>query len=344
MPSISSITDNVVSHEWMQGILRYQCSGYRRPDPGYPIIWERDQMRCYALSEVQHLDHRPVILLVPSLINRYYILDLTSQLSIAQYFEQQGMRVCILDWGTPTAQQAAYDTDHYVMQYLLPLLEHLCERYSQRISIAGYCIGGLLGLAATLLKPHCVNTLTLLATPWDFTQHHAIQALNHPVNRNAIEIACSQQPLLPGAYLSWLFYMSDPEKFEAKYRYFSTVPTHTDTFKRFIAVEHWVNDVVPLTQAFARTCLIHWAQENQTFHQKWYIEGKAICPQELTRPVCIVAPENDRIVPKASALSLANLLPRPYVILPNTGHIGMIIGRQREASLWHPLAKWLMEH
>src|SRR5215470_12186859 len=41
------------------------------------------------------------ILLVPSLINRHYVLDLLPKKSFAEYLLNEGHDVYVIDWGTP---------------------------------------------------------------------------------------------------------------------------------------------------------------------------------------------------------------------------------------------------
>jgi hypothetical protein len=69
---------------WLEGVRRYQQSGYCRPVCPYPVVWQQGAMRCLRVttSEAAALpSDAPVILLIPSLINRYYIVDLTEELS-----------------------------------------------------------------------------------------------------------------------------------------------------------------------------------------------------------------------------------------------------------------------
>jgi polyhydroxyalkanoate synthase len=49
-------------------------------------------------------------------------------------------------------------------------------------------------------------------------------------------------------------------------------------------------------------------------------------------------------VPPASAVALAAALPQASRLEPPLGHIGMIVGRQAENSVWGPLAGWLRQH
>jgi polyhydroxyalkanoate synthase len=283
----------------------------------------------------------PTLLIIPSLINRYYILDLTPTLSLAQYVAQQGIRVLMIDWGEPDATQGDLDAAGYVMDYLHPLLEHLD---APPLHILGYCVGGVLAMALSIIASSHVRSLTLLATPWDFSHTHYSTAWN-AFRQFIITDWCNSAPLISGAYISWLFYLADPVRFEEKYRAYSSLPEGSDAEMRFLAVEHWVNDTVPLTSAFARNCLIDWAEHNMTAQGLWQVGEVNITPDKLDCPTLIVAPQKDKVVAPANALALAkHMRHQPHILTPPTGHIGMIIGRDRHQHLWQPLVSWIREH
>ena len=64
--------------------------------------------------------HPMPVLMVPSLINRHYVLDLLPQRSFAAYMVAQGHEVYIIDWGTPG------DEDRYLT------FDTICDRYLGR--------------------------------------------------------------------------------------------------------------------------------------------------------------------------------------------------------------------
>jgi polyhydroxyalkanoate synthase len=39
---------------------------------------------------------------------------------------------------------------------------------------------------------------------------------------------------------------------------------------------------------------------------------------------------------------LADAIPQAHVLLPPSGHIGMVVGSRAEEGLWRPLADWLV--
>jgi polyhydroxyalkanoate synthase len=61
----------------------------------------------------------------------------------------------------------------------------------------------------------------------------------------------------------------------------------------------------------------------------------------LQIPAIAVIPDQDRIVPPASALALAQAIPTCEVLRTATGHIGMMTGAKAVGEVWQPLTLWL---
>ena len=71
------------------------------------------------------------------------------------------------------------------------------------------------------------------------------------------------------------------------------------------------------------------------------VAGEAVVARELRIPTLHIIPAHDRIVPPASALALARLLPQCKIIRPPSGHVGMVVGDRAGEGLWQPLLAWL---
>ena len=107
---------------------------------------------------------RADVLFVPSLVNRAYVLDLTPERSLMRWLPGQGFRTLLLDWGWPGEAERHFTLTDYVAGRL----ERALMAAPGPVVLAGYCMGGLLALAAALRRPDRVRALALLATPWDF--------------------------------------------------------------------------------------------------------------------------------------------------------------------------------
>ncbi len=321
---------------WLQGLKRIQESGFVRIIPNYEVAWKLDKVRCFQIGNVPNA---PSVLIIPSLINRYYILDLNEKLSFARYLAGAGINVFLLDWDEPSASDGALDAAGYVIRYLQPLLEHLGE-----VHVMGYCVGGVLGLALAILRAPLVKSLILLATPWDFGANNYSNGLWNNFQQLVTHNWCDNAPLVSGEYLSWLFYLAEPARFEEKYNYFNGLSEDSEAYLRFLAVDNWVNDTVPLTSSFARDCLINWAENNATAKGEWTVAGECILPRKLRCPALVISPLHDKIVTLKNAQSIAAGMRDVTILMPPTGHIGMIIGRERVRNLWQPVVEWIANY
>jgi polyhydroxyalkanoate synthase subunit PhaC len=113
------------------------------------------------------------ILIIPSWIMKYYILDLSPHNSLVKYLVDKGHTVFILSWKNPTSEDRELALYDYLKHGVLAAIEqiaHICPR--RKIHGVGYCLGGtLLAMAVALLgrqKNNALETVTLLASQVDF--------------------------------------------------------------------------------------------------------------------------------------------------------------------------------
>lgn len=286
---------------------------------------------------------KPALLIVPSLINRSYILDLSARRSLCRWLAQRGFQTYLMDWGAPDPQEQRFSLSDYVTGYLERSLDCVLAANGGRSPVlVGYCMGGLLTLALAQRREAQIAGLALLATPWDF--HAGAGAL--PEAQLAMT-AGSYLPLaarlgyLPVDALQSLFALLEPMAVVRKFLHFSRLDPQSAAAEDFVAVEDWINDGVPLAAPVARECIEDWYRQNLTAKGAWEIAGERIRPEELRLPCLGVVPAQDRIVPPESALALCEVLRTIEVVRPRSGHVGMIVGQQALEDTWQPLAEWL---
>ncbi len=328
----------------LSGLLRYVDVPYARQVAEPPAVWRKGNARLldYGASPSASDVARPVVLFIPSLINRYYILDLEEERSLLRFLARQGHYPLVLDWGAPGESEKDFGAEEYLTQILLPVIEFLAHAAGRPITLVGYCMGGVLALAAAQLAKHRVGALALLATPWDF---HCKEFKPFVVEERwlpMIESLIAQRGTLPADVIQSLFYMTDPWVFEQKFRRFAGMAEGGREAQDFVALERWVNDGVPMTANVARDCLIGWAQQNHLAIGGWQLAGENINPKIIKVPTFIAIPKNDHVVPTDCAMPLAAAMPEAEVIHPSSGHVGMIVGRRAEKELWRPLAEWIV--
>ncbi len=326
----------------LSGILRYYEAPYKRKVDEPPVIWQLGSARLLDYGQ-KVADPKSIVLFIPSLINRYYILDLEEERSFLRYLAGQGIYPLVLDWGEPSIREKNFNCGDYITEILLPAIDFIAKISAQPIALAGYCMGGILALAAAKLKPRKISSLALLATPWNF---HCRQFLPFVLEKSWQKEMTKQigtHESLPAGFIQSLFYLTDPFVFEHKFRRYATLDASSREAKDFLALEHWVNDGVPMTAGVAKDCLIGWAQENKLAKGQWLVAGKKITPPAGKIPTFIAIPKNDHIVPLECAMPLAGACKSAHVINPSSGHVSMIVGRSARRELWQPYANWLAE-
>lgn len=316
----------------IRGIAAYRRHPWRRDLADPPVVWSEGGSRLLAYGRA---DDRPV-LVVPSLVNRAHVLDLMPGRSLLRWLADEDLGVLLLDWGWPGEAEGGFTITDYVAR-----IERALLALGQPAVLIGYCMGGLLALAAALHRPAQVRGLGLLATPWDF---HA-EAAEHAVRLG--QLAPLLDPVLAGGTLpvdaiQALFATAEPGSVAARYRSFSTLDQEGEAALGFVALEDWLNDGVPLTAPVAREVLQGWYGANTPARGRWRVAGWPVAPGAFETPTFVAIPSRDRIVPPGSALALARALPgRVTVHRAAAGHVGMVAGRRWREELGLPLREWL---
>jgi polyhydroxyalkanoate synthase len=314
------------------GIAAYRAHPYRRIIADPPAI--------FAESETRVLDYGgegPKILFVPSLVNRAYILDLMEDASFMRWLAANGAHPYLLDWGWPGEIERKFS----LTDYIAGRLERAIAAIPGPIILAGYCMGGLIALAAALRAPEKFSALALLATPWDFHAADAAQAKKLADSLAYLDPVMNLSGTLPIDALQTLFTMIDPFGVGEKYRDFSKQESASPRAQRFVAMEDWLADGVPLAAPIARETLGGWYGANSPAAGTWRVAGLPVSPEKLSLPCFIATPARDKLVPPESARPLAAAIQNATYLEPNAGHIGMIAGTHARETLWKPFKSWL---
>jgi len=322
----------------LKAIQLFADTPFERDMPEPPCIWQKGSARL--------LDHgvegcEKIMLFVPSLINRYYILDLEKERSLLRFLATQGIYPLVLDWGTPGEFEREFSVADYVTEILLPAIDFIHRTSGAEVSLGGYCMGGVLAIAAAQLRPKKVDKLALFATPWNFHCKEFSPFILDENWQGKLGEMLAKGEELPAEYIQALFYLTDPFVFEQKFTRFLNLEKGSRASRDFIALEHWVNDGVAMTSKVAQDCLIGWAQKNDLANGNWKVAGKKIDPKKLKQDIFIAIPKQDHVVPFDCAEPLATLLPKARVIHPSSGHVGMMVGSRAKSECWLPLAEWV---
>ncbi len=321
------------------GLAAYRHHPFRRPAARVPVRWRRGAAR---LLDYGRDSIGPAVLIVPSLINRYTILDLLPERSFVRHLAREGLRPLVLDWGEPGAAERDFALSDYIAGPLAEAMDAAVGLAGGPIGLCGYCMGGLLTLALALRRPADTACLALLATPWDFHAERPAQAQLLGSLAQWLPLFCGAAQPVPVSVIQSLFMALDPFLAERKFIRFAGLDPAGAAAKSFVALEDWINDGVRLAHKVALECASSWYRDNDPARGVWQVAGRPVRPDEVTTPTLIVLPSRDKIVPPRSAEPLAAAIPGATVLRPPFGHIGMMASIAAPDAIWHPIAEWLL--
>ncbi len=329
--------------EFSGGIKRYTAYERSSKNPAN-VIKQHGTTRLldFGIDGVSKNDQP--LLIIPSLINRYHVLDLSGHHSFVRSLAQKGFHPYIVDWDIPGSDEMTFGLSDYVGKRLEPFLNIITDRHQSKPSVIGYCMGGLLALGLVTRQAKRCRALALLATPWDFHVGHETMIMTMKAMQPQTNLLIDTLGLIPMDIIQAMFTSLNPWMSIEKFRRFSrrndtSTPSEQDNL--FVELEDWLNNGTPLAGPTAKECINGWYIENTPAMGQWCLDGTPVRPQDVKCPAFVVIPKQDHIVPPQSASAIIDKLPQVETLSLDHGHIGMIAGARAEETLFTPLSGWL---
>ena len=255
-------------------------------------------------------------LVIPSIFNSAEILFLSKSQSFIDHLRQYG-EVFLIDW------LEVSDTNYLLDDYVLRVTEIITKlkQNDSQIDLVGHCLGGIIGVAASVIKPEKIRTLTLLSTPWDFSHFITIRTLYQYLN---LDRYLKDLPIIPKLHIQILFFLLFPNYFNDKIDKFFSI-TNTIDKDLFLRVENWLLSSVALPKGVYRQIMDDIVMDNMLANGKWAISNKVINPALIEVPVYQVTANQDEIAPRSSILSLHRLFKKSTMFEVEGGHISYLI-------------------
>ncbi len=334
--------------EIIRGIQLYQSHDFIPPILPRKTMWQNNNISvslplCANGKEGEH--NAPPILLVPSLINKSNILDLTKDMSLLRWLGNNGRSAYLLDWGDLYDENDAAKTIGGILAGLREAIQFVSNKHDAQIDILGYCMGGNLALGACADAPDNVRRMVLLASPWDFHEPTMMLSKHVRIWNSYIAQAAMDRGRIPSEWVQALFAGYDVDGAAHKFIRFASMNPNSIEAQTFIAVEDWLNDGVDLPLNIAQHCIQEWFFDNALLNNKWHVDGVHLDMKKITFPTLIVASEKDRLVPYNSASSAKKTLENAQtdICKMSCGHIGLIAGRGAADKTWFPILEWLQK-
>ncbi len=337
--------------EILDALKTWQHHPFHRQNSDPPVVWQSGSSRLLDYGGASKTTSAPPVLVIPSLVNKPYILDLSPENSLMQMLAATGLRPYLLDWGTPEMAESEFDLNDYILSRALPALNEIHQISGVKIGVLGYCMGGTIAATMSLLS-NKINALTTIGAPWNFSSPTGNQLLLQQIAstdngqnlRTLIQNLSRAFGNLPYIFLQSLFAAINPNQFQSKFLLFNQMDPLSNTAQQFVAIEDWLNDGLPLTGPAADDLLVKWHIQNQIMNGKWRINNTRIDATKITIPGMFVCGKSDTIAPPEATLALPKQVRNATLIQPDTGHVGMIVGSKSREQVILPIANFLLKH
>lgn len=306
----------------------------------------------YTEGKLRLLRYRPAVeqpapvplLIVPSLINRYYLLDLVPGRSLVEYLVGRGLDVFLIDWGTPGPEDRSTTFDQYITGALRRATQRVRAISGQdRISMLGYSMGGTFTAIFATLYGRYVANLVQLAAPIDFHDDGIMSQWTRK-DRFNVDLVVDTLGAMPAALMQASFRMLKPTYQIAQQIALADQFGDTEAAQDFLALQFWLDDNIPFLGEAYRTYIKECYQENHLVQGKLVVGGRRVDLSQIEAPLLTVVATRDMICPPQSSKVLNELISSPdraILELPS-GHTSIVAGHDAATQLWPQLADWLV--
>lgn len=296
------------------------------------------------------------VVLVPPVINKFYVLDLSPGRSLVEYLLSQRFQVFVISWRNPQPRHSAWGYDTYGQSIVdaMDAAEEITGVESSQLFAT--CSGGML---ASMAVAHLTATgqgdrvagLSLGVTVLDNRRAGFVEAALDENTASAALRKSAQQGYLDGADLAEVFAWLRPN--DLVWRYWVNNYLEGKDPAPF-DVLYWNADTVRMTAALHKDMVTTGLHNSLAYPGRATMLGTAIDLSEISADTFVMAGIADHISPWSSCYRSARLFSRSDTtfVLSTSGHIAALVNptSNRKASYrWgapdaDDSEQWLADH
>lgn len=324
-------------------VMKRALTFERKPVTAMHAVYQENKLTVWKSNEPNNTDKVPLVL-VPALINRHYILDLSETNSLVAELSKAGYEVYLVDWGVPQPEDRWQTFSEVITGPMRRIIRKVSRLAKQKPVLFGYCLGGIMSNIYASCFPDSIAGLIAMTAPVDFSKAGYMALWTKKEHLNPYDLV-SAMGNVPPALIQNGFVSLKPAQSLKKWRSVWRKQDQDAFLDDFFTLEHWVNDNVPFPGGTWQE-YIHWLyQDNRLFHNELWIDSFHAKLENITCPVLNIVAANDHIVPPESALPLNDMVSskdQQVLNLPG-GHVGIIASGKLFPQLVLSLTEWLDE-
>ena len=282
------------------------------------------------------------LLIVPPVINKFYVMDLAPGRSMVEYLVGQGLQVFMISWRNPDARHAQWDLDTYGQAIVDAMDAAARITGSEQTLLAGACSGGII---AAMVAAHLAHTgqqdrmaaLTLMVTVLDQAHAGLASAVVDERTARVAAAASRARGYLDGRSLAEVFAWLRPNDLIWNYwvnnYLLGKKPAPFD-------ILFWNADTTRMTAGLHRDFLELGVANALTKPGAATMLGSPVDLAAVDRDTYQVAGITDHICPWQSCYRSTQLLGgRPRFLLSTSGHIAAMVNPPGNDKARYQIAK-----
>jgi polyhydroxyalkanoate synthase subunit PhaC len=287
--------------------------------------------------------YRVPVLIVTSLVNQPYILDLVPGQSMVEFLLRQGFDVYLIEWGRPRREHSGLTLEDHVLRLLPECVDAVLRDSGEKeLSIIGYCVGGLLSALYAALHPKApLKNLVCMAAPVNGDGLVSLKAwMGEGFDEEAL---IEQYGNVPADWVQNTLRALRPfGKLAGAANLLNNID-RDDTVRSNLRMGKWESDNIPFPGGVFRQMVNDFLRGNKLVKGTWQIGGQRVELSKIKQPFLHLLAQDDHITPYASACDLVKLIGSrdKQELIVKGGHVGLVAGRGAETRMWPALSEWL---
>ncbi|MFZ6759536.1 PHA/PHB synthase family protein [Undibacterium sp. Ji50W] len=281
------------------------------------------------------------VLIVPSWIMKYYILDLSPHNSMVRFLVSQGHTVFMISWKNPGKEDRDLSMQDYLDSGLFSALAEVGQLAKHKpVHTVGYCLGGsLLAIgAAALASGHAedfrsdlpkIQTVNLLAAQTDFSEPGELGLFIDESQIAMLDAQMWEQGYLTGEQMTGSFQLLNSRdliwsKIMREYQ-LGTRNSPNDLMS-------WNADTTRMPYRMHSEYLKHLFLHNDLAEGRYEVHGHAVALNNIRVPMYVVGTVRDHVSPWRSVYKIHLLCDAPIdFVLASGGHNAGIVSEPGHA-------------
>jgi polyhydroxyalkanoate synthase subunit PhaC len=304
-------------------------------------------LRTPVFELIQYRPTTPIVrqvplLIVPPVINKFYVMDLAPGRSMVEYLVGRGLQVFMISWRNPDARYAKWDINTYG-QAIVEAMD-AAERItgSEQVALAGACSGGIIAAMVAAHLAHIgqqdrIAAFTLMVTVLDQAHAGLASAVIDERTARVAAAASRARGYLDGRSLAEVFAWLRPNDLIWNYwvnnYLLGRKPPPFD-------ILYWNADTTRMTAGLHRDFLELGAANALVRPGGASMLGSPVDLAAVDRDSYIVAGITDHICPWQSCYRSTQLLGgRPRFLLSTSGHVAAMVNPPGNPKARYQMAK-----